>query len=183
MSSEPDPITNQAFSNLPIEPFDLPQCDAVTFHPIDRRFAFSQWLSYGLLWLVFVAALDLVPRLTSWPWTHQAWPIGLASVIALGHMVLIYKDALSRGWSLRDHDFLYRYGIFWRHQVIVPFARIQHVETITGPIDRLFGICRMRIFTSGGSGGDLDVLGLAAPLAQQIREQLMAQIHEGQEGN
>ena len=66
----------------------------------------------------------------------------------------------------------------WRRTIILPFARIQHVETASGPVERLFGLMRVKCFTAGGSSADLAMLGLDAEQARRVRQYLLEQIRE-----
>lgn len=180
-SSEAESDLGTPFSNAPVDLDSLPHYEQVTLASVDGKFLWSQLFSHGMIWVVLIAAADLGPRIFAWPMAYQWWlPAGLAA-LALIDLLIVWRDASARGWVLRTHDLIYRYGVIWRHEVIVPFVRIQHVETLSGPIERVFGLCRLRLFTSGGSGGDLDVLGLTAPLAQSVKKQLLDQIASREE--
>lgn len=169
------PFVNEAIS---LE--DLPRYEQVALASIDRRFLWSQLFSHGSIWVLLIAVSDLGPRLWAWPIAHQWWLPLLLALLALVDGVIVWRDARARGWALRTHELLYRYGVIWRHEVIVPFVRIQHVETLSGPVERAFGLCRLRLFTSGGSGGDLDVLGLTGGLAKSVKKQLIDKIGDDQ---
>ena len=78
--------------------------------------------------------------------------------------------------ALRDHDIAAQEGIFWRKATLLPFARIQHVETSSGPVERSRGLARLKLFTAGGMTSDLDIIGLDAGTADTLREHLAEQI-------
>jgi hypothetical protein len=102
----------------------------------------------------------------------------LVATVAVCFTLLDWIDARTRGWALREHDLVYSYGVLWRHTVIVPFARIQHVESSSGPLERRFGLMRFKCFTAGGSRADLTVKGLSVSSAQQARHYLLEQIRD-----
>jgi membrane protein YdbS with pleckstrin-like domain len=104
-----------------------------------------------------------------------ALPIG-SLLLGLITALYVVMDARVRGWALREHDLIYRYGIFWRKTVILPFARIQHVEAIQGPLERYFDLMRLKCFTAGGLSADLVVKGLDSASARRVRGFLLEQI-------
>ncbi|MFW5927042.1 MAG: PH domain-containing protein, partial [Wenzhouxiangella sp.] len=66
--------------------------------------------------------------------------------------------------------------VVWRKTVIVPFARIQHVEAVHGPLERYLGLMRLKCFTAGGMSADLTVKGLDRNDARRVRQYLLEQI-------
>lgn len=74
-----------------------------------------------------------------------------------------------RGYVVRDKDILFRHGVVWRSVTAIPFNRIQHVETSSTPFDRKFELATLRLFTAGGSSGDLRIDGLDVRSAEQLR--------------
>ncbi|MDX1626017.1 MAG: PH domain-containing protein, partial [Wenzhouxiangellaceae bacterium] len=102
--------------------------------------------------------------------------LGGLAVIAL--LLILYRraDARHRGWALREHDLAERHGILWRNVIILPFARIQHVETSHGPIERALDLARLKLYTAGGMTADLTVLGMDRDTADRVREHLVEQI-------
>src|SRR5699024_8172681 len=95
------------------------------------------------------------------------------AVLAAVHALL---DVRYRAWALREHDLIYRYGVIWRKTVIMPFARIQHVEAVHGPLERHLGLMRVKCFTAGGMSADLTVRGLDQSAARRVRQYLLEQI-------
>jgi membrane protein YdbS with pleckstrin-like domain len=43
-------------------------------------------------------------------------------------------------------------------------------------MDRKFGIANLKIFTAGGSGGDLQILGLSLDTAEQLRVYILEKV-------
>ncbi len=65
-------------------------------------------------------------------------------------------------------------GVMVRVESVVPYTRIQHVDTEQGPIERFLGLTRVIVHTASGSGSTLTIPGLAPDDAAQLREQLAA---------
>lgn len=65
---------------------------------------------------------------------------------------------------------LMRYGILFVEERAVPVRRMQHVDLVRGPIERLFGLATLVVFTAGNEGSAFRVPGLAASRAQELRD-------------
>ena len=73
-------------------------------------------------------------------------------------------------YEIRERDlFLARGGIFIT-RTLIPFDRIQFVETREGPLDHVFGLQQLVVYTAAGRAGLIP--GLAVAEAQAIREEL-----------
>jgi membrane protein YdbS with pleckstrin-like domain len=55
---------------------------------------------------------------------------------------------------------------------VVPFVRIQHVDTSRSPIERLVGLASTVVYTAGSRGADVSVPGLETGDADDLRERL-----------
>jgi membrane protein YdbS with pleckstrin-like domain len=102
--------------------------------------------------------------------------------IAVMVMVLTLAAAVTvptlrfRAWrfALRESDLYLRRGVLFRTTSIVPHARIQHVDTHHGPIDRWLGLASVVVFTAGTRGAILSIPALAVAEAEEIRDRLAA---------
>lgn len=79
------------------------------------------------------------------------------------------------GFALRERDVYLRHGVLFRTTSIVPHARIQHVDTRHGPVDRWLGLASVVIFTAGHRGAIIAIPALSADEAEEIRDRLAAQ--------
>ena len=61
--------------------------------------------------------------------------------------------------------------------IIVPFNRVQHIETHRNPVERKLGLSSLKLFTAGGMGADLEINGLNVERASQIRQFILKQEH------
>jgi uncharacterized protein len=108
-----------------------------------------------------VVARDLVPG-------GIVVPVGMVALaLAAAGPYIRY-----RRWryEIRKRDlFLSRGGIFIT-RTLIPFDRIQFVETREGPLDHVFGLQQLVVYTAAGRAGLIP--GLAAGEAQAIREEL-----------
>ena len=168
--------SQQEFSNRPIDPSAIPDFRTVELEPVANSYlpyAVLTQVVFWLLLLVAVVAVRFVPYMPFQP----PWWVAIVPVFAgIWFGAVAWFDARRRGWALREHDLIYRYGIIWRKVVIVPFARIQHVETSSGPVERWFDLMRVKCFTAGGMTADLSVVGLDVVNARKVRQHLLEQI-------
>lgn len=173
----------EEFTNRQVDLADLPDYQLVDLQPVSERYFKWALLTQTSFWVVVAGALWLLPHLPfatiDWKW-WIALPLG-SMALALVTTVYFALDARVRAWALREHDLVYRYGLFWRKTVILPFARIQHVEALQGPVERYLDLMRLKCFTAGGLSADLMVRGLDSGSARKVRGFLLEQIAEAAE--
>lgn len=91
-------------------------------------------------------------------------------VLALVVPVIRYRRW---GYALRDGDLWIRQGVLWVTVSVIPYARLQFVDTRQGPLDRMFGLAQLVVHTAAlGTSGRLP--GLDSHEAEQLRERLAA---------
>lgn len=98
-----------------------------------------------------------------------AWIIGIGLLLALGWPSLTYEYF---GFSLREDDLLLQSGVIFQRRSAIPHNRIQHVETRQGPIERVFGLSRVLVFTASGMAADGAIPGLLQADAEALRDEL-----------
>ena len=165
-----------AFANAQIAPGDLPDYRETTFAAVAPAFRRYTLISSGVGGL---ALLSVPLILAAGPAVADPTPgLVAGAIVLLTALVALQRwiDAGFRGWALRDHDLVARYGILWRCVVVLPIARIQHAETTSGPLERLHGLARLRLYTAGGNTADLTLIGLTGAVADRLRAHLVEQI-------
>jgi uncharacterized protein len=104
-------------------------------------------------------------------------PVALPAVLTAG-LVITHAIALpplryrAWGFAVRETDLYLRHGILFRTTSIVPHARIQHVDTRHGPIDRWLGLATLVVFTAGTRGAIVSIPALGMDVAESIRDHL-----------
>lgn len=168
----------EIFSNEQVEASALPDFQRVELTPVADAYLPWALVTQTVFWLVLALAALLVPMLPFVPLDGFWWIPLPPLAVAVAGAVYARLDARTRAWALREHDLIYRYGVLWRKTVIVPFARIQHVEAVHGPLERYLGLMRVKCFTAGGMTADLTVKGLDRSDARRVRQYLLEQIAE-----
>lgn len=93
------------------------------------------------------------------------------SLFVLGaiHAVLRY-----RVWryEVREDALYLERGVLTRVKTVVPFVRIQHVDTSRGPVERATGLATSVVYTAGSRGADVTVPGLTVDRAEDMQHRL-----------
>lgn len=174
-----DPNDETGFTNQVIDPHAIPNHAEVSFNPMASTFRRYLLQSTALQFLPLLggtAVLWFLPVFQAGP----ALVAGAVGLVGLASMIAVHRwfDAGYRGWVLREHDLIARAGVIWRAITALPIARIQHVETTHGPLERLHGLARLKLYTAGGMTADLVLIGLPLTTADQLREYLVEQIRK-----
>jgi membrane protein YdbS with pleckstrin-like domain len=72
-------------------------------------------------------------------------------------------------YEIREDEVDLQRGIFWINRTLVPLARIQHVDSRQGPLQRRFGLATVVFYTAAGPN---EIPELAAPVAAGVRDRI-----------
>ena len=73
---------------------------------------------------------------------------------------------------MRDDDLYLERGVLTRVNTVVPFVRVQHVDTQRGPVERAVGLASVVVYTAGSRGADVTIPGLTPDRADALQEKL-----------
>lgn len=76
------------------------------------------------------------------------------------------------GFEVRDDHLYIEHGVIKKVYSMVPYVRVQHVDTDRGPINRILGLSTLRVYTAGSKGADIKVPGLDREKASHLQEKL-----------
>ncbi len=76
--------------------------------------------------------------------------VGAAVLVVL--LASVVPDLRWRRWryEIRDDEVDLQRGILWVSRTLVPLARVQHVDTQSGPLQRRFDLATVVFFTAAG---------------------------------
>ena len=146
---------------------------------LDRRVV-VYWLVAGVLGLGIPLGLLVGGTLfVASKWPDVAAPVitaaALMAGLLLGVAVISPQLAYNRWrFSVDEQLLLARYGIIWIEEKSIPISRLQHVDVLRGPVERMFGLATMVVFTAGTEGAHFRLPGLAVRRAWQLRDQILA---------
>ena len=93
------------------------------------------------------------------------------AVLTVGVALAVARYRLWR-YEVRDDAIYLERGVFTRVRTVVPFVRIQHVDSSRGPVERVVGLASTVVYTAGSKGADVTVPGLTPGTADDLRERL-----------
>ena len=101
---------------------------------------------------------------------------GLLVPVALAGIVLerfLQRRVRSWGYRERDDDLLVKRGVMIRRLSVIPYGRMQFIDVVSGPFERLFGLATVHLHTAAAASGGR-IPGLSAESAANLRDQLAA---------
>jgi len=104
-------------------------------------------------------------------YAHYFW-LGVA-LFCLVVTVVVVLEFKHKSYAIRERDLVYNEGYIWRSSTVVPFNRVQHCEVSQGPVERLFGLSELKVFTAGGSSSDISIPGLKPDTAERLKEYIV----------
>ena len=158
------------FSNPQISLQSLPTIKAVSWIRLESNYLKVQLigicLTYILILGVFWVTTGIRPKVPLW---FSLSTSGVLLFLMVFNLIVARLGFKVKGYTVRQHDLMYRTGLLFRKSTVIPYNRIQHSEIQQGFIDRQFGLSRLAIFTAGGNQSDLVVPGLTQERAEAIR--------------
>lgn len=104
----------------------------------------------------------------------------LAGALGVGHAVLLFR---SWEYEVRTDALYLQRGVVTHVSTIVPFVRVQHIDTSRGPIERALGLSSLVVYTAGSRGADVTIPGLTPAEADDLQDRLktLAQTATGED--
>lgn len=141
------------------------------------------WI-FGNLILVAVPvaiAIGVVIALHRWRDLAMVWTIAIPAILAVVGGLLAWTQAVVsyRTWryAIRADEVDLQHGLFTKRRQLVPMARIQHVDTRQGPLERRYGLATVLFFTAAGG---MEIPALSVEHAAEVRNQIaaLAKVHD-----
>nr|WP_255246169.1 PH domain-containing protein [Halolamina sp. CBA1230] len=118
-------------------------------------------------------------------------PAGVETAVQMGGAVaallvlvgVVRAVLLYRSWEYvvrADSLFLSR-GVFTRVRTVVPYVRVQHIDTTRSPLERVLGLSTLVVYTAGSRGADVTIPGLTPERASTLQERLERLTTESEE--
>lgn len=172
-----------SFYNEQLTPENLPEFRQVEFHGLEKKYLNVLFLSRMvftiIIAIIFVGIALFAPFYIP---VLILWATGIfISILFISVLILTPAAFRIKAYGIRARDILYRDGLIFRTTTIVPFNRVQHVELKSGPIDRWFGLSRIKVYTAGGSQSDLTIPGLKTSTASSLKELIITKTSKDEE--
>ena len=160
------------FENNQIDSNDLPRVEDLNFIPLEKQYLKVVLASNIIFWVIIMIIVIILYAFkalvlpTPFQWLLPVFLITLFLVSIYMSIHGFHKKA----YALRQRDIVFKTGLLWQKEIAVPFKRVQHCEVNQGPIERMFNLSNLHVFTAGGSSSDLSIPGLNPTTAQQLKE-------------
>jgi len=158
---------------------DAPSSTA--FHPLDPRIVQADRIVFliilGIALLICSGSsigVAWTNGITQWPSIATISASGLISFVLL--ILTIFWPKLEYNnvrWRLDRLGFEIHKGVFWKHRIAVPLARIQHVDVTQGPIERFFSLGSIVVYTAGSQHSDIRLNGLDHQVAKELKDHIL----------
>ncbi|WP_293697939.1 PH domain-containing protein [uncultured Agrococcus sp.] len=140
---------------------------------VEKKYLYVDLVSSLIGGLILTIAAGVITYFAS----SQNWVIiGIVAGITLAWMVLQAVLSFFRtrtiGYRLRDDDLLVRRGMLFRRFVAVPYGRMQIVDIEQGPLERMFGLKKLKFVTAAAASAVV-LPGLSDQRAEELRDELV----------
>ncbi len=168
------------FENIEINISELPKLSSDSFVPLEKNYRTVILLKAIILSTLVTAAFVLFYMNKSSKIPDLIWTIIFIALVIfiLSNILIAYLGFKKKKYKLRQYDIIYKTGLLWRSETSIPFVRVQHSEVIQGPIERLFRLSKLKLYTAGGHSSDLSVPGLSLTKAEQLKDFITKRIQE-----
>lgn len=95
--------------------------------------------------------------------------VGVFLVVGLIWVVLRYRVWV---YQIREDSVYLERGVLTHVRTIVPYVRIQHVDTSRSPLERALGLSTLVVYTAGSRGADVSIPGLKPEEARDLQQRL-----------
>jgi uncharacterized protein len=140
-------------------------------------------LAAAFILLLVVGAVVVLVLTGESGWAGGAAAVGGAAVVAAAVFFVVVWPRLEHRhfrFEVTDLGLYVASGWLWRRWQVVPHARVQTVDTTSGPLLRAFGLVEVRV-TTASAGGGTGIPGLTPQAADALIEELArrAEVEEG----
>ncbi len=139
------------------------------------------------VWIITSAIISTVLGLIIAVPTHLAFQspaLTVVSFILLPFLMVTYSQKRYNNWFFEAHEdhLEINYGVIRKVSVVVPYVRVQHIDTNRGPVERFLSLASLRVYTAGSRGADMRIPGLTKDRAEEMQEELKAKAIESEHG-
>lgn len=155
----------------------IPDLQLEQISPSWKKKAMVVYMLIALFLYLVPIVLNLASEQIDIPWVYLI-ALSVPMIILILTWIFVTLGYKRRGFALRTHDFVVQSGVILHQTTVIALERIQHVTVTQGPVDRLFGLSSLQVFTAGGSSSDVVVPGLPTQRAEELRDALIKAVSQ-----
>ena len=145
--------------------------------PVEPAYRNALRARAAVFWVpVFIASLILDRALLAFTPFAGLIPTLFGAIALSG--IIIAPDRVYRrlGYAIDTRLLRTVRGWLFHTDTIVPFVRVQHIDVMRGPFDKLFGTATLVVHTAGTHNSVVTLPGLSPDRAAEIREAIRHEI-------
>ncbi len=145
--------------------------------PVEPGYRNALRVRAAILWLpLFIASL-FFNRLVLAETAISGLVPALIGAAALSAVVVAPNRIYRRlGYAIDDRLLRTVRGWLFHIDTVVPFVRVQHIDVVSGPVDKLFGTASLVVHTAGTHNSVVVLPGLSPTRATEIRDIIRSEI-------
>jgi membrane protein YdbS with pleckstrin-like domain len=169
------------FTNDAVTAEQIPRYEVIEMTPLPDEALWVALIS-ELLFLLVALVITVIGRYLNIPLFTELVGYWIAAVLLFMAMMMLWSRLSHkyRGYAIREHDIIYQRGVIWRTRTVLPFNRVQHVETQQGMLQRRFDLTTLNVFTAGGMRADLSISGMDVKVTDGVKTLLLKKIQDEQ---
>ena len=137
---------------------------------LDRRIVLVWRLALIPAFVPPIIALGLLLRVLPVAGWTVAFPMAIVAGLVVGPLQTLRWRRWS--WRLTDTTIELRSGVLARRHVTVPHFRVQQIDVLEGPLERLLGLATLTV-TTASAAGSISLPGLPAAAAPEVRREML----------
>lgn len=163
------------FENPQVDTKQLPSVEAIDYQGIHRNSLVVNLIGAMIWWGFILTTASVFIYFTNfdYPSFLNYVVLGVLVTFAVLSIILNILGFRRKGYALRERDVSFQEGVLWKSHTVIPFHRIQHSEVTQGPVESMFELATLSVYTAGGSASDLTISGLQQEEAHQIKDFLL----------
>lgn len=146
-------------------------------HPLHPRARLLFHLQAMIRWVIVGIPISIGTIAFSTLVIPLTWAIAAGLIVGGATLVWsLWSPTLQyQAWmyGVSDDELVIRHGVLVRRMVTIPMVRVQHIDTIRTPLDRILGLNRLYVYTASGQGADGVIPGLMVEEAAELRAALV----------
>ena len=140
-----------------------------SFQPVELGYKNVLRARMLALWVPLTIGAFLLERSIVLPWPGVLF--GLVVFVAIVAVIVAPQRIYARlGYRVGDRLLQVVRGWAFHTDTVVPFVRVQHLDVVRGPLDKMFGTANLVVHTAGTHNSIVTVPGLAPGRAAEIRD-------------
>lgn len=121
---------------------------------------------FVLVSLTLASLMAMLPLSAAW----GGLALGAFLVYALVQIVFVPRIRFQHWrYQVDAHELDIQFGVFVVRRILIPLVRVQHVDTVQGPLSKQFGLSSVTVSTAAGSHL---IPGLTDQAADELRDNI-----------